>query len=102
MRICQMADPIRYSRLTTAELRETFLIDDLFSSGAVQAVYVDLDRAVIGSAVPTERLLELGTYDELKSIHAGFGTSAYAFCWGMGGENQDYSDMDPVAVASLR
>jgi 4-deoxy-L-threo-5-hexosulose-uronate ketol-isomerase len=36
------------------------------------------------------------------SIHAGFGTSAYAFCWGMGGENQDYSDMDPVAVTSLR
>lgn len=36
------------------------------------------------------------------SIHAGVGTQAYSFCWGMGGENQDYADMDPVAVESLR
>jgi 4-deoxy-L-threo-5-hexosulose-uronate ketol-isomerase len=36
------------------------------------------------------------------SIHAGVGTRAYSFCWGMGGENQDYADMDPVAVTTLR
>jgi 4-deoxy-L-threo-5-hexosulose-uronate ketol-isomerase len=36
------------------------------------------------------------------SIHAGVGTGAYKFCWGMGGENQDYTDMDPVPIASLR
>jgi 4-deoxy-L-threo-5-hexosulose-uronate ketol-isomerase len=36
------------------------------------------------------------------SIHAGMGTRAYSFCWGMGGENQDYADMDPAPLASLR
>ncbi|HUY95192.1 MAG TPA: 5-dehydro-4-deoxy-D-glucuronate isomerase [Terracidiphilus sp.] len=36
------------------------------------------------------------------SIHAGVGTSAYKFCWGMGGENQDYADMDPAPIATLR
>ena len=36
------------------------------------------------------------------SIHAGVGTQAYKFCWGMGGENQDYADMDPVSIASMR
>ena len=36
------------------------------------------------------------------SIHAGVGTQAYSFCWGMGGENQDYADMDVAAVSSLR
>lgn len=36
------------------------------------------------------------------SIHAGVGTSAYKFCWGMGGENQDYADMDSAPVATLR
>jgi 4-deoxy-L-threo-5-hexosulose-uronate ketol-isomerase len=36
------------------------------------------------------------------SIHAGAGTCAYSFCWGMGGENQDYADMNPVPIQSLR
>ncbi|WP_221029284.1 5-dehydro-4-deoxy-D-glucuronate isomerase [Actomonas aquatica] len=35
------------------------------------------------------------------SIHAGAGTGAYAFVWGMGGENQEFSDMDAVAMSDL-
>jgi 4-deoxy-L-threo-5-hexosulose-uronate ketol-isomerase len=36
------------------------------------------------------------------SIHSGVGTAAYAFVWGMGGENQEFADMDPAPVATLR
>ena len=32
----------------------------------------------------------------------GVGTRNYSFCWGMGGENQVYSDMDPLAIADLK
>ena len=36
------------------------------------------------------------------SIHCGCGTGAYAFCWGMGGENQTFEDMDPAPLDQLR
>jgi 4-deoxy-L-threo-5-hexosulose-uronate ketol-isomerase len=36
------------------------------------------------------------------SIHCGCGTGAYSFCWGMGGENQTFEDMDPAPVETLR
>lgn len=36
------------------------------------------------------------------SVHSGCGTQAYSFCWAMGGENQDYADMDAVNMETLR
>lgn len=35
------------------------------------------------------------------SIHSGCGTCAYAFVWGMVGENQTFSDMDAVAMEDV-
>lgn len=36
------------------------------------------------------------------SIHSASATRAYTFIWGMVGENQDFDDMDPVAMKDLR
>ncbi|MGD0800588.1 MAG: 5-dehydro-4-deoxy-D-glucuronate isomerase [Terracidiphilus sp.] len=69
MKILQMADAIRFRTMTTKELRETFLVDGLFQPGQVRLTYVDLDRAVIGSATPTAEPLRLPTDDALRALY---------------------------------
>jgi len=36
------------------------------------------------------------------SMHSGSGTTNYSFIWGMGGENQDFDDMDAIAMKDLK
>ena len=69
MKILQLADAVRYRTMTTEELRETFLIDNLFQPGKIGLIYVDLDRTVIGSAVPTGEALRLPTDNALKASY---------------------------------
>jgi len=67
MRLYQMADAVRYEMMNTDELRETFLLEDLFQPGKIECAYVDLDRTVIGAAVPTSSPLKLETEPELRA-----------------------------------
>ncbi len=52
-------DPIRYERMTTDELRESFLIDNLFVKNEIPLTYSHVDRAVIASALPVKETLKL-------------------------------------------
>lgn len=67
MKLLLIADPVRYSRMTTQELRNSFLIDRLASPGEIHLAYVDLDRAVVGIASPTEKPLVLNSSPELRA-----------------------------------
>lgn len=67
MKTVLMADPVRYPRMNTEELRETFLLHDLYEPGQIHLNYVDLDRAVAGIAAPVECAIALPTYPELRA-----------------------------------
>jgi 4-deoxy-L-threo-5-hexosulose-uronate ketol-isomerase len=67
MKTVLLADPVRYPRMTTAELRDTFLLDGSCKPGAIDLAYVDLDRAVVGMAAPAERPLALPSCPELRA-----------------------------------
>jgi 4-deoxy-L-threo-5-hexosulose-uronate ketol-isomerase len=64
-----MPSPRETAALVTAELRETFLVDDLFADGELRTVYTDLDRAVVGGAIPLTTPLELESDDALKAAY---------------------------------
>ena len=56
---------------------------------------------------PTEtRHVVMNNFDAIISpswsIHSGVGTSNYTFIWAMGGENQEFDDMDTIPTPELR
>jgi len=62
-----LPDPASFARMSTEEIRRSFLLDDLFASSRIELFHTDLDRAVIGTAVPSGGLLALKAPSELAS-----------------------------------
>jgi len=62
-----MPSPREAAVLDTCELRAAFLLDDLFVTGAIRLTYTDMDRAIVGAAMPTIQPLALGNDDALKA-----------------------------------
>ncbi len=67
MQVRYTVDMARFQRMNTAELRQTFLIDELFKPGILQMLYIEVDRCVIGSAVPETEPLRLQSAKELSA-----------------------------------
>lgn len=67
MEIRYSADIVRYKTMTNSELRDTFVVDNLFQPDAVPLTYSDIDRGVIGSAVPVSGMLTIPTHKDLAS-----------------------------------
>jgi len=59
MEVRYLADQVRYQTMPTTELRESFLLENLFEACKIVLVYTDVDRAIVGSAVPTSSNLKL-------------------------------------------
>ncbi len=62
-----MPSPREASILDTDELRAAFLVENLFAPGEICLIHTDLDRAIVGSAIPTSGPLILGTHAALKA-----------------------------------
>lgn len=68
MKRMYIPDPISYKTMGTSDLRKHFLLEDLFKPGELEVIYTDVDRGIIGSAVPTDKELSLvGTKQETAS-----------------------------------
>lgn len=67
MQLKYIADRNSYKRMTTEELRKSYLIDNLFSTGKIQLNYIEVDRTIVGSIVPTSEKLTLSAAKELAS-----------------------------------
>ena len=67
MKVRYTADPVRFERMSTAEIRESFLVDTLFPEDGISMVYSNADRAIVGSAVPATKTLTLESAAELRA-----------------------------------
>ncbi len=67
MEVRYSPDPIRFKTMPTAEVREAFLIERLFTADTIEMVYSDVDRAICGGAVPVDKVLTLAAADELRA-----------------------------------
>src|SRR5438094_614134 len=61
------SSPTEVSKMSTRQLRESFLIQDLFTNDKVNFIYSHYDRMIVGGAAPATETISLTTYEPLKS-----------------------------------
>ena len=62
--IRRMPRPQDVQRMNTAELRDTFLISNIFAPGQLTGTFTDLDRLVVGGIMPAGKAIELPNHKE--------------------------------------
>ncbi|MDP3953141.1 5-dehydro-4-deoxy-D-glucuronate isomerase [Microbacterium sp.] len=60
-------NPAQIPGMTTADLREQYLVPEVFVAGEVRVVYTHHDRIVLGGAMPAGTQLALTGYPEIRS-----------------------------------
>ena len=59
------ADHQRYRTMRNADLRDSFVVSNLLQDGQMTMTLSDIDRGIVGSAVPLSTPLEIGSFSEL-------------------------------------
>jgi len=60
-------NPAQIPGMTTQQLRDSYLIPEVFAPGEIRLAYTHHDRIVLGGATPAGGVLELGGYPEIRS-----------------------------------
>lgn len=60
-------NPAQIPGMNTQDLRDTYLIPEVFVPGEIRLTYTHHDRIVLGGAAPCGGVLELGGYPEIRS-----------------------------------
>ncbi|MEN8765123.1 MAG: 5-dehydro-4-deoxy-D-glucuronate isomerase [Wenyingzhuangia sp.] len=63
------ASPREVKKMDTQELRDEFLIEDLFTKDQIKLVYSHYDRYITGGVLPVSKPITLETIDQLKSSY---------------------------------
>jgi len=69
MQIRFQNSPVETSKMSTEELRNNFLIQNLMKPGAIELVYSHYDRMIIGGVVPLKESISLPNEGELKAAY---------------------------------
>lgn len=59
MQVRYTPDISAYRKMSSDDLRKSFLIDNLFNADNIETIYFDIDRAIVGTAVPSSKDLKL-------------------------------------------
>ena len=62
-------DPVSASAMNTEELREHFLIEELFTLGGVNWTYTHYDRMAVGGAMPAGKALDLDGIEPTGTVN---------------------------------
>ena len=72
-------------------------------------MYFNLGESMVihlmGEPAETRHLIirnEQAAISPSYSLHSGAGTKNYTFVWAMGGENQEFTDMDAIPPSELK
>jgi len=67
MEIRFQSSPKETAQMSTRELRDNFLIQDLMQPAQIKLVYSHFDRIIVGGVVPTSLAIDLPNEEELKA-----------------------------------
>ena len=62
-------DPVSAGTMNTDELREHFLIEELFTLGGVNWTYTHYDRMAVGGAMPGDKPLDLDGIEPTGTVN---------------------------------